>query len=101
MACTNEQRFRNAWFMDLENWALEHKWYDAPPIGSGRHIGPWGDMMKDQLNMKYPLRTYESRQDTPEFYPDRTWHDYCAWVVSGGGDHWFQPQQASNETTLE
>ena len=102
MARTDKQRFRDAFFMDLENWCLEHRWYAPPPIGRSRHIdSPWGDMLKDELNSIYPIRTYESKEETPEFYPERTWHDYCDWVVDGGGDEWFQPEEAFSETTPE
>ena len=102
MVRTDKQRYRDAFFMDLENWCLEHRWYAPPPIGCSRHIdSPWGDMMKDELNMIYPLRTYESKKETPEFYPERTWHDYCDWVVDGGGDEWFQPEEAFSEITPE
>ena len=95
MVRTDEQRYRDAFFMDLENWCLEHRWYALPPIGRSRHIdSPWGDMMKDELNMIYPLRTHESKTETPEFYPERTWRDYSDWVVDGGGDEWFQPEEA-------
>ena len=75
---TQEQRDRDNFFMDLENWLLGHKWDSrvGVPCGPRRHLDHlWGEVMKTEL----------------EDYPRKTYEDYCLWVESGGGDEWFQP----------
>ena len=77
---TQEQRDTNNFFMDLENWVLEHRW-DARigiPCGRARHLDHlWGEVMREEM-ADYPRRTYDQ---------------YCAWVESGGGDEYFQPSE--------
>ena len=62
MACTNSvmpgmargtmtdeyQRDRDAFYMDLENWLVEHKWRAPVPTGPARHLfnSAWGQMMR-------------------------------------------------------
>ena len=82
MARTNEWRYRNAFFMDLENWVLQNQWYTTPPIGPNRHIdSQWGDVMYDELW---------------DYFPQITWLDYSDWVSLGYGDDWFQPDEPIN-----
>ena len=75
-----ERRDQNNFLMDLENWVLEHRW-DARigiPCGPQRHLDHlWGEVM---------------RQEIADYYPRRTYEEYCGWVLSGGGDEWFQPE---------
>ena len=76
---TQEQRDTNNFFMDLENWLLEHRWDTriGIPCGPRRHLDHlWGEVMVEEM-ADYPRRTYE---------------EYCEWVESGGGDEWFQPE---------
>ena len=74
-----ERRDQNNFLMDLENWVLEHRW-DARigiPCGPQRHLDHlWGQVMEEEI---------------ADYYPRRTYKEYCDWVVSGGGDEWFQP----------
>ena len=82
MARTSEWRYRNAFFMDLENWVLEHQWHTRPPTGRNRHIdSQWGDVMYDELW---------------DYFPQITWLDYSDWVSLGYGDEWFQPEESIN-----
>ena len=77
---TQEQRDTNNFFMDLENWVLEHRWdcRIGIPCGPQRHLDHlWGQVMEEEMK-DYPRRTYDQ---------------YCAWVESGGGDDWFQEDQ--------
>ena len=75
-----EQRDENNFLMDLENWVLEHRW-DARigiPCGPQRHLDHlWGQVMEEEI---------------ADYYPRRTYKEYCEWVLSGGGDEWFQPE---------
>ena len=77
---TQERRNTDNFFMDLENWALEHRW-DARigiPCGRARHLDHlWGEVMRGEM----------------ADYPRRTFDQYCEWVESGGGDDWFQPEE--------
>ena len=86
---TQEQRDTNNFFMDLENWVLEHKWdtrigipcgrarhgRDAPARSALDHM--WGEVMREEM-ADYPRRTYDQ---------------YCEWVEGGGGDEYFQPSE--------
>ena len=76
---TQEQRDTNNFFMDLENWVLEHRWDCRIGIPQrARHLDDlWGQVMEEEMK-DYPRRTYDQ---------------YCAWVESGGGDDWFQEDQ--------
>ena len=80
---TQEQRNTDNFFMDLENWALEHRW-DARigiPCGRARHLDHlWGEVMRGEM----------------ADYPRRTFDQYCEWVESGGGDDWFQPEEPNH-----
>jgi len=73
-------RDRNNFYMDLENWCLEHKWRAPVPTGPARHLfnSAWGEMM---------------RAEFVDYDPPKDFLDYSSWVEHGGGDEWFQPQE--------
>ena len=76
MECT--MRFypeKNDFYMDFENWCLEHRWDSRQgiPKGPTRCEQPqWAAMMKREC------------EDS-----DMDFDEYCAWVQHGGGDEWF------------
>ena len=76
-------RDRNSFYMDLENWCLEHQWCAPVPTGPARHLfnSAWGQMM---------------RAEFLDCDPPRNYIDYSSWVEHGGGDDWFQPQEPIN-----
>ena len=71
-----ERRYEQAFWLDLENWALQHRW-DARigiPCGPRRHLDTaWRTIMLQEL----------------EAYPRNTIEQYEAFVLSGQGDDWF------------
>ena len=73
------RRDRDAFYMDLENWLLEHKWRAPAPTGPARHLfnSAWGQMMRIEFL---------------DYDPPKNFMDYSAWVEAGGGDDWFQSQ---------
>ena len=80
-------RDRNNFYMDLENWFLEHKWCAPAPTGPARHLfnSAWGQMM---------------RVEFLDYDPPRDFIDYSSWVEHGGGDEWFQPEEPINPNRL-
>ena len=76
MAPTRDQVDLQSFLLDLENWVLTNRWDMrlGVPCGRLRHVGLWGEVMRVELLD----------------YPRRQWSDYCDWVLSGGGDDWFQ-----------
>ena len=74
-------------YMDLENWVLEHRWdhrlgIPCGPLRLGAPCDPlrnvdslWGLVMRTELLD----------------YPRHPWSEYSDWVLGGGGDDWFQP----------
>ena len=76
------RRDRNNFYMDLENYALEHVWRAPAPTGPARHLNSaWGQMMRAEM---------------VDYDPPKTYVDYCSWVEHGGGDDWFQPAEPEN-----
>ena len=71
-----ERRYEQAFWLDLENWVLQHRW-DARigiPCGPRRHLDTaWRTIMLQEL----------------EAYPRNTIEQYEAFVLSGQGDEWF------------
>ena len=71
----------NNFLMDLENSYLsewDHEQRDNP-TGPRRFEDPeWGAMMK---------RACDAHSDV-------SWEQYCEWVSDGGGDEWFQAEEA-------
>ena len=80
-------RDRNNFYMDLENWCLEHKWRAPVPIGPARHLfnSAWGQMM---------------RAEFVDYDPPKDFVDYSSWVEHGGGDEWFQPPIEEDHITV-
>ena len=70
----------NFW-LDLENWVLQHRW-DARagiPVGPRRHHDTtWRAVMLEEL----------------EDYPRNSIEQYEAFVLAGNGDEWFQEGEA-------
>ena len=73
------RRARNNFYMDLENYVLEHVWRAPAPVGPARHLfnSGWGRVMRAEL---------------ADYDASITFVDYGSWVEQGGGDEWFQSQ---------
>ena len=77
----------DAYLMDTEQWVLEHKWpaeqtgifyWSKPhPTGTQRHEDQeWARLIQESLDScNSPTVPFEA---------------YCAWVVAGCGEEWFQ-----------
>ena len=80
MTPDEERRYDQAFWLDLENWVLQHRW-DARagiPCGPRRHLdSAWRTIMLQEL----------------EDYPRNTIQEYEAFVLSGHGDEWFQEEE--------
>ena len=71
----DRRRWRNAFMMDFENYALR-RWAANQGIPTGPErfkVKAWADHMKEAL------------EDS-----DTSWPEYVAWVQSAGGDDFFQ-----------
>ena len=84
----SEQRDRNAFLMDFENWCLAYPRWDnrlGLPRGRSRHLDPlWRAVIQDHLDE----------------YPRQTWEEYVAFCEAGKGDEWFQmDEREANEST--
>jgi hypothetical protein len=67
----------NNLMMDFENHCLS-TWRGPPPKGPRRYEHPvWGPYMRAQVE-----------------YSDTTWEKYCFWVRHGGGDFFFDEEEA-------
>ena len=80
-------RDRDYFYMDLENWLLEHKWRAPVPTGPARHLfnSAWGQLMQAEM---------------VDYDPHRNFIDYSSWVENGGGDEWFQPEEPVNSNRV-
>ena len=75
-------RMRDAFMMDFENACLQQDWNSSErshPKGPRRFEDPqWATMMRQQC----------------EGHSDVTFEQYCEWCLAGGGDEWFQEDEA-------
>jgi len=80
--------------MDMENEALSH-WNKPIPIGRARAFNrEWVDLIKTQVD--FSGQTSMDAEDHRHLISDNDARAICVykyrqWVISGGGDEWFQP----------
>ena len=78
-AAREQRRFYDAFMMDFENYVL--RFWDARngiPSGPRRFENEeWATLMREHLE-----------------FSDTCWDDYVSWVETGGGDEWFQENDA-------
>ena len=78
---------RDAFMMDFENACLRLEWKcEDSPKGNTRYLHKeWATMIQSQV---YPNHS------------DVDWYEYVEWVVSGGGDEWFEVDEPNYGTIL-